>query len=439
MKTADIGKNRNKEKLTMLMGVVSTMPILGLPIGGRYITLFTIVFALYFISATIEALSIRRLSIHITNLSKTYLLFLTWPIISYFVGVFYMPNEWHFSMRSYIVKVLAYLALTFILYINKNKNTAKAFCRGLIIGIAINALWSIFEALSWYLLNKSLNDLLFGSFINIGRDIIIKNKYGGVRVSGLNYDPAHLGGILPILWFFGLMRGNIYIVILSLISLAFSQSTTALLGFIIAFAVFIYVKKDKSLKITSNKIYMIGIILIGLSLALCVVGSNRTTRLINNISENINGYLTRINTLYVGTSNTAEPRRIYYSQAFDKLLERGPLVALFGSGLGTSMYPYRNVSGLFASGAQQTVTEIETNYIAYLFDLGVIGLTLYVVFLANGFKKYARTVKISNDASNVIFFASFISIIVCSATYHYIFTAYHMLVFSFATVYADSL
>ena len=89
----------------------------------------------------------------------------------------------------------------------------------MIIGIAINALWSIFEALSWYLLNKSLNDLLFGSFINIGRDIIIKNKYGGVRVSGLNYDPAHLGGILPILWCFGLMRGNIYIVILSLISL----------------------------------------------------------------------------------------------------------------------------------------------------------------------------------------------------------------------------
>ena len=46
-----------KDKLAFLVGILCTMPILGLPLGGRYITLFSVVFVLFFALTAFSAFS----------------------------------------------------------------------------------------------------------------------------------------------------------------------------------------------------------------------------------------------------------------------------------------------------------------------------------------------------------------------------------------------
>lgn len=428
-----------KDKLAVLVGITSTMPIVGIPLGGRYITLFTVAFILFFAISAFRIFKKGQLSFGVTRMKRIYLLFLLWPIISYVVGIVYMPGEWHSSMTTYFIRVLEYLAITIILYVDKDEMTAKSFGNGLLIGAIANAIWSIFEAIDYYFFKQSLNDLIFGKFLSLNRDILLWNRFGGIRVSGFNYDPAHLGGILPILFCYALMKKNIYLIVLTLISLAFSQSTTALAGcLVVLFLFLLFRQKEAPKRVLSVRGITTGFVGIIAVIALVfLIGSNGTvTSFFNSISENIGGYVKRINTVYIA-SNNVEPREVYYTQAFGKLVERGPIVAVTGSGLGTSMYPFRNVAGLFASGSQNTVTEIETNYIAYLFDLGIIGLAFYIIFLVRGFRKLWRISKRNSDNATFLYLGVFISIICCSALYHYIFTAYQMLAFSCATIYID--
>lgn len=438
----DRQKTELKDRIALALGIASTMPIVGIPFGGRYITVFTFVFILFFGMSLIKSITGRKFTFQINDLKHVYLLFLVWPIISYIVGLIYMPGEWHSSMTTYVIRALEYLVLTVILYIEDNKTTSIYFIKGLLAGIVANAIWSIFEAVSFYFFRQSLNDMVFGPFLTLNRSILLWNRLGGIRVSGLNYDPAHLGGILPILFCYALMKKNWYLIILTLLSLAFSQSTTALAGCAVVLLFFIFFSHKKKEWSTRKRVTYKGVISAFIGIALVVIvfgflGTNGTlASFFDSINENISGYIKRINTYYV-VSNNVGPREVYYTQFIDGLIERGPLVSAIGSGLGTSMYPFRNVSGLFASGSQSTVTEIETNYIAYLFDLGIIGLSFYIVFLIKGFMKMWQISKTNNEPVIYIYLGVFISIICCSALYHYIFTSYQMLAFTFATIYID--
>ncbi len=428
-----------KYSLAAIMGVFSTMPIVGIPLGGGYTTLFSITFVLYFAVLVWNVFAKNCTSFGLSRLKLSYLLFLIWPLFSYIVGLFYMPNEWHSSMTSYTIKVLEYLAITLLLYMDNDVVSSKAFARGLLAGIIANAIWSVFEAITYYFFRSSLNDIIFSRFLGLNRDVLIWNSFGGIRVSGFNYDPAHLGGILPILMCVGLFKGNLLLIILTIISLAFSQSTTALVGCIVVFVIYIFTKGLQKKKITSKTVTAMALICVIGVVSLVLLSSNGVLGYFaQSLMKNIEGYIARIDAVYV-KSNATEPRVIYYTQAIDRLIDRGPIVSIMGSGLGTSMYPFRNVVGLFASGSQNTVTEIETNYIAYLFDLGIVGLFFYLSFLVLGYVNITKVIKKLISNTSFVYLGVFISVICCSALYHYIFTAYQILAFSFATVYVDYL
>lgn len=438
------GKRSNKrfvDKMTFIMALTSTMPIVGIPIAGRYISLFTICFVVFLVEIACICANSRKTSIVIDKSRKIYLLFLIWPIISYVVGLLYMPERWYSSMTSYAIRVIEFIVVTLLLYLINDERMPKSFAKGLLFGIVVNAIWSIIEAISYFFVRRSLNDLIFGRYLSLDRSILIWNSLGGIRASGLNYDPAHLGGLLPILFFYALIKRNYYLLALSLISLAFSQSTTAIVGVIvclIAYAVFFSNKTGKAHRKVSGKGMIVAFAVVVFAGLIIMTNSTQVTKFASSVSENVSGYISRINSVYV-TNSTAGQREIYYTKAFDRLIDRNPVVALTGSGLGTSMYPYRIFSGLFESGAENAVTEIETNYIAYLFDLGVIGLGLYLVFLFSSTRKMITFVKKNKDVYAVVFLGTLISVICCSAFYHYIFTAYQMLAFSFLTVSIDNL
>ena len=434
--------NSIQSKVACILGITSTMPIVGVRLGGNYIELFDISFILYLLIAFVFVSTKMKFTLAVTPIKRIYLLFLLWPILSYAVGLMYMPQEWHSSMTSYFVKVIEYLFFTIIVYSNDSINDTKLFGKGLLIGIIANAIWSILQAITYYVFKQFLNTLVFVQKLGLPRGGEIWNSLGGIRVSGFNYDPAHLGGLLPILFFCSLMKKNPYLIILSLISLAFSQSTTALIGYAVVIGIIIIIRKKKekrALKLTGKR-------LAGIILGLCVViggivvlqSNGSIVRFYNSILENVSGYFKRINSLYI-SGNDINPRKIYYTRFFDGLIERGPIVSLTGSGLGTSMYPFRHISGLFASGSQNTVTEIETNYIAYLFDIGIVGLSIYFLLLFRGLKQFTKSVKCRIDNISVLYLGFYISIICCSALYHYIFTAYQMLAFTFSTIYIDHL
>ena len=294
-----------KDILALAVGITSTMPILGIPIGGRYITLFTIAFILFFAVSALSFFTRGRLSFGVTKMKKIYLLFLLWPIVSYVVGMVYMPREWHSSMTRYFIRVIEYITITVMLYVNKDKKIAISFANGLLIGSIANAVWSIFEAVAFYFFRKSLNDLVFGGFLSLNRDILLWNKYGGIRVSGFNYDPAHLGGLLPILLYYALMKKNVYLTVLALISLAFSQSTTALVGCLVVLLLFLLFRQKKvHKKVISAKSVVTGFVgfVAVISLIYLIKANGNITSFFSSITENINGYIERINTVYIASN-----------------------------------------------------------------------------------------------------------------------------------------
>lgn len=432
-----------KGKVALLMGIVSTMPIVGMSLSGRFISFFKILFATYFILTFISVIKKGKRIFNLSQIKMVYMIFLLWPLISYLVGLMYMPGHWHSSMTSYVVKVFEYLILTVLMYIEKNKEDALSFAKGLIIGIIANAIWSILQAVTYYILDQSLNTIIFVNILGLKSGGQIWNGYGGIRVSGFNYDPAHLGGILPILFFYSLMKKDRYILIISLLSLAFSQSTTAVVGCILVIMVYLFEHRKFKLFSVRRRPWKMTLglfagMFIVISIILLTINSNIfVTTFISGTFENITGFFNRINNVYIKASNIGA-RGIYYGKAFDRMVDRGVLLTIIGTGLGTSMYPFR-IYNLFSSGAQNTVTEVETNYIAYLFDLGIVGLFFYITYLILGCRIFFKIAKIKMNSEVIIYLGLFISVICISAFYHYIFTAYQMLAFSFATVYIDSI
>ncbi len=423
--------------LLLLLGMFCTMPIVGVPIIGRYVSLYNIVFILFIIATIIKAFISNKQKIAIDCWAYIFLLFLLWPTVSYFIGYVYMPAQWHSIMTSYVLKAIVYFSLMVILLINSNKDEARLFSRGLIIGVLINTIWSVIETLSFSIFRVSINDRLFGKYFDLGRELLLPNSFGGIRACGLNYDPAHLGGLLPILLLYGLKKRNILIVIITIISLIFSQSTTAMVGCV--FGVIVYGLSERVYR--HNKVPTVHIV-IGLSgilmfmfAVLLTLKTGYFYKTITSVTENLEGYISRISNVYVNT-NDLGPRGVYYTKFYYGLIERGVILSLTGTGLGTSMYPFRFFLNLFPSGSQTSVTEVETNYIAYLFDIGIVGLITYISVLLIGIKRFFYIVnKASSEIVATVYFSLMLTILCSNALYHYIFTSYQILGISFAIVY----
>ena len=378
------------------------------------------------------------------KIGKTTFLYSTWlfiAILSSLFGLFYFNGriEWMNNISSYIPKILLYLFLLVIISIyNKKEEIIHYFFKGFLLGCILNIIWAIIEGVVYYTLGYSLSSELFSSYIStlsLDRQFSSIINSDGIRVAGFNTDPAHLGGIIPIIILYSALNKKYIILILCAIALAFSQSTTAL---VCSFILLIFnIKKivpSFKIKITRKRLFYILINLLIFIVTITFLFINNDNQIIVSVSKNTTGFLDRINKNYIeGGSNN--PRAFYHIYLLPAVLSSG-IKVLTGAGFGISSYPYVLNSEISTAANYLDVFayDPESNYISYLFNTGIIGLSIYILVLYKNYKFYSKRYF---DKEKSLIFASIGGIIVSGFFYHYILTAYQVVILIMASVLMD--
>jgi hypothetical protein len=424
-----------------MTGVFSTMPIVTVNVGNGLISVFSMLFALLFTSMFIMAVKSIR-GFRLGNQSSALVMWFLLSVLASIVGSLYFNADdiWINQALSYIPKLLLYLSLLlFALKVEDIRGFTLILLKGFIAGCLINLLWTLMEAYSYYALNVPLNDALFIDYVKglgEGRPTMTIISDGIIRASGLNYDPAHLGGIIPIVFLYSILKRNMYVVLLCLISLVVSGSTTALVAS--GLAIFVSVGKLNLFKnvASANNRKKFGLPVLFAIVMLVISGTNETIR--ESLTSNAIGFYQRVTENYVENPDRGE-RYVYHAYLPDAISNSG-FAILTGTGLGTASHPYvsdPHIAQLLPEGYVASYAyDPESTYISYLFDTGIVGLILYLYVLVSLILRYRRRLNNGNDGDWIIY-AGLCGVLFSGLFYHYILTAYQMLILIFAATNID--
>lgn len=416
---------------SFLTGILVTIPIVSIPIGGRAISAFALAFTLFLLLTALYALASGKAikpNIYIIMFGVWLTLCLSGSLfgLTYFSG----EPEWQAAVIAYIPKLLLFFLLfSFICFLKTPSITGEYILNGMLLGFILNMIWATLEGLMFYTKGIALNDIVFYRYaehLPENRPTLTIVADGIIRASGFNYDPAHMGGIIPIALLYSILRKKILLFWLSLVALAFSGSTTAVVSSLGAIA--LTVGKLRLLQLTRiNWRSLLAGNLVFAFLAFGVVLNKPAA--IDGLYDNIYGFYNRVNTYYIKSADQG-PRAIYHSYLPEAMQAAGASL-LTGTGLGTGSFPYVSDSEIIERlSVEKYPYDPESTYISYLFDIGVFGLTAYIVILILCFFYYRK--KIGSSPSYDLIYAGLCGILLSGFFYHYILTAYHMLILIFA-------
>lgn len=431
MKYIKFGKVNDKKiayVLSFFVGIFITMPIVSFGIKGRNISIYSILFIIFLGALTYIKISNKK-PLVLNRLSKYYLIWFVIAFFSSLVGMaFYSSQtEWVNAIYSYIGKIFMYMY--FILIINSLENKKEiiyVYLNGFIIGCILNLIWANIDGISYYTLGYSINNSIFARYaeLNPGRDFISIINTGGIRVGGFNNDPAHLGGLIPIVTGYSVFKKKYWLIPIIIGSLIFSQSTTALVSSILVLIslnlIFLSHNKKRKLISLKKRTALLGVLLIPLFVFLGFYFFQSS--LIDIVSENLSLFIDRVNNNYISNESTANIRNLYLLYFPTAIFNNG-ILSITGSGFGTSSAPYLKVNEIYSHYNAFTPYDPENTYISYFFNVGIIGIYIYIYILVNLIRHFGRDYE---SSENKIIFSSILAIIISSFFYHYIITAYQV-------------
>lgn len=419
----------NIDIIFLILGITITMPILTISMSGRQISVFYVIFILSMIILFFDFFN-SKFNFKLNKNSALFLVWLLLSLLSSLFGIMYFNSKviWVNKIVSYIPKIIAYsLVLIFIASSKNKKNIIKLFLKGFLIGIIINIIWAFADGLIYYIFNFSISNEIFSDYMkNIAttRKGVSIIKGGTIRVGGLNYDPAHLGGLIPIIIGYSIIKKKHILLFLSIGSLIFSQSTTALVSSLI---IIIINLKFVNYKINIKSIVKSTFILLGIMILL-ISSLYMNLNFLGIFSNNYKAFINRVTKVYINqfTTNT----RFLYHRYIPNSLYFNNFKVLTGTGFGTASYPYvyndkiRSIMEL-----RQFPYDPESTYISYLFDTGILGFMIYILVLIRLFYYYYKY------KVNIILLLSIESIILSGLFYHYTITAYQVFILIIASIY----
>ena len=401
-------------KLLFCLALFSTMPIVSIPIAGKTISFFTILLPVTFLALLSKGIKTRRID---SKPERLFLSFLLISILCSLFGALYFYDIPGFTKTAIntALKTSVFLILGYLIFSKRlDRLEVEDFAKGLLAGAVINLIWASIDGFVFYFSGISINNEVFSYYINTHSDEEI--RYGmislvlpgtGIRASGFNYDPAHIGMLAPFVFAYSYITKKRWLTVLVLMSLIFSQSSTALVTCLIIVVLF-NMFNTKYMKAT------LGVVLVGV-FALFIL--SRTPAW-----DSIQGFITRTqNKFEAGTENL----RIIYNFEFPKAIINSPINLILGTGFGTASYPFYK-AGLIRSPA---LVDPENTYISYLFDIGLIGLTVYCMMIIILFKRvWDRNKGDKSELTNSIIFSGVVSVIITCFFYHYILYATSVLI-----------
>ena len=420
------------------LGIFSTMPIVGIPVPGRDISAYTILFGLCLALLLGKSVQARRL--RVGKHSRWLALWLCAGLIGCGCGWLFLKNsEPAFSeaAASGIPKVLLFLAFLLLFRSGEDGDEAcLAIAKGFLIGCALNCAWAVIDALCFYIFGFSLNNQVFSGYIvrnHIRLKQISLNINGMLRSGGFNYDPAHLGILAPILAGYAMKRHKPWLFLLAIGGVLASASTT---GLVTLAVVFLFTVDWKALKKYFNIRTLIAALavfdLIGLAAIL------RADLVYKVMDRTFLRFFDRISTVYLqpGYHDIRVDYLLLLPQAMGNVL---PFLG-FGSGFGTASLGYTRSESILAVLGPGTnfPFDMENTYIAYLLDTGIIGFGLFITMLATLWKGFIRGHrKREADGFTAVMAPFILASMVTMLFYHYILFAPQLLLFTAGLAWLD--
>lgn len=423
--TFNLKRDIKKSKLILisfLAGTFSTTPTFIIK-SFNNISYFSFIFIIFNILLFLNFLINKRKIIFI-NLYKDYFIWLFLVLLSHLFGLLYFINmkEWFNAVESFMWKVILYFVFFVLLQTyHKKELIANYFFYGLLVGIILNVFWSILDGVLFYIFKFSINNLLFSNYISTflpNRPFMSIVRNNTIRTSGFNYDPAHLGGLVPILLTWSLIKNSKFLFFSSILALLFSQSTTGLVTSLILIAL----NYKKIIKVRFPKFKIKTIIIFFFIILIILINIQIFTNLINIALEQSVNFLQRSSS-YFNIEEVTNTIRFLYLVKFPYALIESNFRIITGTGFTTSSYGYVFSDNIEINESVRPF-DPENTYIAYFFDLGIIGFILYIRLLGKSYKFYNRNWK---HNFNAFILSALGSIIISNFFYHYTFTAYRVL------------
>jgi len=253
---------------------------------------------------------------------------------------------------------------------------------------------------------------------------IVRN--GSIRATGFNYDPAHLGGIIPVVFIYSVLERKLLLLVLAFIAAMFSQSTTAVVCCL--FVLIVSIGKTNILSTFKNRlIFLKSIIFLFIFLFIFVVGNFPPKSILDNSSA----FYQRVSNVYL--SGDIPSIRVAYATHLPAAILFNGMKSLTGTGFGTASHPYVFDDYMQSSfGLNVGPYDPENTYISYLFDTGILGLCLYLLILFKYFIYYRRRLQ---SSENIIIYSALCGLIFSGLFYHYTLTAHQVLLIVFASIF----
>lgn len=417
--------------VVLFTGILGTMPIVEFNFGGRYISGFRVFLLLLLIALFLE----NRFAICLSQ-SLYLVIWLISGLVSCIAGyiTFIGMREWQLASMSNLVKIVVYLLLVTLWGGQKDIDKSNYFLgMGLFIGAIANIVWATIDAMGFYAVGYSISNTLFRGYIerhNIQYGVVsLIYSTGMIRSAGFNYDPAHLGFIIPFVFGIAVQQKKYLLLILCGLGMIASASTTSVVCSIFAFFI---IRKSffENKNVNSKNLFVILSGVVG-----CViVGLNRQTgRLVESA---LHLFTDRVSSVYMNSN--IDNVRLNYLKYLPQVISDNLSKMLVGTGYGTASYGYVT-NKLIRTKMQLDMLpyDMENTYIAYLLDTGIVGFTIFILLIVKIGKWAWHNQKSEEMIKNIIccgMYASLFSMMF----YHYILFVPQILLLLIAVTNIDS-
>lgn len=347
------------------LGLFAGMSSIGIYIGGKGITLFTLVLVYVVISRILKG----HFSIKNARSNRLLCLMFGLSLLTCVINFYVVPITW---LEQILINAASLLLgeFTFCFLFNKKEfsSAKESMIQGLRINFLIQAAWGILQFIIGNYFNVSLNSLV---------GLYTPKVLAVTEVTGLCWERAEF--IFIMLLGFSLFK-NIYLKSLAIIVIFLTKSRTGMIvaAVIISLNIFYYIchprKMRKQLSKLSNFVWLLLI-----TLFLCVF-SGAIFSYVNDIWFSIIHY----------DYDASGATHLFYYRVLPNIIgdSRTSLFSvLFGYGNGGSGYPYALIYGK----SMDIPWSVESTVLNIFWSFGLIGFLLFFVWLLDKvFKSWSR-------------------------------------------------
>lgn len=413
--------NRLHKIVFLGLGFTSTTSILAIPVGGIFIKVFNVFFLLSFVLLVLSNAGKMKS----TKLDQKFYMWMLLGILSSLFGIVFFIGvpDFQEAALSYIPKILLY-TLFFVLLKRTRSNMfySSYICDGLLYGCVFNLGWAIVDAIGYYSTGVSITNSLFASYLsaaNIRYEQASLIFGGTIRASGINYDPANIGLFAPVVALYGLKKRSYLLYGLSVLSILASISHTAFLGIIMVTLYYLYTSKRKFVAILSFAVVVAGAVVLF------------TFFKSDSVAQMTEAFIER--TEQKADGGEMQGARGDYWVNFIPAAISQPSALVIGTGYFTASYPYLK-SGLTHHEIEPY--DPEQTYFSMYFDIGLIGLLIFMSLLYGIFKVCKNNTNL-NSRQYIFIQSGIIGSFVVFLGYHYTLYSVVMLVIIAGIILCD--